>query len=182
MRVYLDTEFTQVTQPELISIGLAADDGREFYAVMKSFPLQQCSAFVREVVLPIIEHWPNATLDRRELRQSLRQWLNESAEPLEIVCDFAIDAELLGELIDSDSDSALRTFSIASITVLSTAQCEQIAAAVDRYFTEPRQWPRHHALEDARALRHVCAGFDFAKSFVSPAKAGAHARPPFHTT
>ena len=163
MRVYLDTEFTQFTQPQLISIGLVADDGRDFYAVIKSFPLQQCSAFVREVVLPIIEHWPSATLDRRELRQSLRQWLDESAEPLEIVCDFAIDAELLGELIDSDSDSALRTFNIASITVLSAAQCEQITDAVDNYFTEPRQWPRHHALEDARALRHACAARDFSE-------------------
>ena len=100
MRVYLDTEFTQFTYPNLISIGLVADNGREFYAVLKSFPLQKCSVFVREVVLPIIEHWPSTTLDRSELRQSLKQWLNEAAEPLEIVCDFATDAELLIELID----------------------------------------------------------------------------------
>ena len=181
MRVYLDTEFTQFTQPELISIGLAAEDGREFYAVIESFPRQHCSAFVREVVLPIIEHWPSTTLDRRELRQSLCQWLNKSVEPLEIVCDFATDAELLIELIDAKTDHALRTFNIASVTVLSAAQCEQIADAVDNYFTEPRQWPRHHALEDARALRHVCAELDFANSFASPAKAGAHALWPFHT-
>ena len=181
MRVYLDTEFTQFTQPQLISIGLVADDGREFYAVMKSVSFQQCSAFVRAVVLPIIERWPSAKLDRRELQQSLRQWLNERPEPLEIVCDFVIDAELLGELIDGDSDSALPAFNIASIIVLSTAQCEQIAAGVDRYFTEPRQWPRHHALEDARALRHACAGLDFANPFATPAKAGAHALWPFHT-
>lgn len=135
MRVYLDTEFTQFTQPQLISIGLVADDGREFYAVMKSVPFQQCSAFVREIVLPIIEHWPSATLDRRELRQSLRQWLNESAEPLEIVCDFAIGAELLIELIQSGADHALRALNIASITVLSTARCEQITDAFDNYFT-----------------------------------------------
>ena len=182
MRVYLDTEFTQFTQPHLISIGFAADDGREFYAAVKSIPLHQCSAFVREIVLPIIQHWPSATLDRRELRQSLQQWLNESAEPLEIVCDFATDAELLLELIDGQTALDPRAFNIASVTVLSAVQCEQITPAVDRYFTEPRQWPRHHALEDARALRHACAGFDFANSFVSPSKAGAHARPPFRTT
>ena len=156
MRVYLDTEFTQFTQPTLISIGLAAEDGREFYAVMKSFPLQQCSVFVREVVLPIIEQWPNTTLDRRELRQLLRQWFSESAEPLQIVCDFATDVELLIELIDGDTNHALRAFNIASVTVLSAPQYEHITDAVDRYFTESRQWPRHHALEDARALRHAC--------------------------
>lgn len=158
MRAYLDTEFTQFTQPRLISIGLVTDSGREFYAVMKSFPLQQCSAFVRDVVLPIIEHWPSTTLDRRELRQLLRQWLNEAAEPLEIVCDFVTDAELLIELIDGDTDHVLREFNIASFTVLSAAQCERITDALDSYFTEPREWPRHHALEDARALRHACTG------------------------
>lgn len=162
MRVYLDTEFTQFTQPQLISIGLAADDGREFYAVMKSIPLHHCSAFVREIVLPIIEHWPSATLDRRELQQSLRQWLNKSAEPLEIVCDFATDAELLIELIGGQTALGLREFNIAGVTVLSAMLCEQITHAVDRYFAEPRQWPRHHALEDARALRHACAGLNFA--------------------
>ena len=182
MRVYLDTEFTQFTQPQLISVGLAADDGREFYAVLKNFPLQQCSVFVREVVLPIIERWPNATLGRRALRQSFQQWLNECAEWLEIVCDFATDAELLIELIDGQTALGLREFNIAGVTVLAALQCEQTTHAVDRYFTEPRQWPRHHALEDARALRHACAGFDFAKSFVSPAEAGAHARPPFRTS
>jgi len=161
MRVYLDTEFTQFTQPQLISIGLVADSGREFYAVMKSFPVRKCSAFVREVVLPIIEHWPSTTLDRSELRQSLKQWLNEAAEPLEIVCDFATDAELLIELIDGERNHALRQFNIASVAVLSVTQCEQITDAVDSYFTVPRQWPRHHALEDVRALRYVCAGSIF---------------------
>ncbi len=161
MRVYFDTEFTQFTQPDLISIGLVAADGREFYAVMKSIPLKQCSAFVREVVLPIIEHWPSATLDRRELAQSLRQWFNEMAEPCEVVCDFATDADLLIELIGGETDHALRALNIARVTVLSVTQCEQIAEAFDRYFTEPRQWPRHHALEDARALRHACAAINF---------------------
>ena len=161
MRVYLDTEFTQFIQPELISIGLVADDGREFYAVMKSIPLKQCSTFVREVVLPIIEHWPRATLDRREMGQSLRQWFIEIAEPCEVVCDFATDADLLLELICGEKDHALRAFNIARMTVLSVTQCEQIADAINHYFTEPRQWPRHHALEDARALRHACAELNF---------------------
>ena len=162
MRVYLDTEFTQFTQPQLISIGLAAEDGREFYAVSKSFSLEQCSAFVRNVVLPIIEDWPIATLDRRELRASLRQWLNESAEPVEIVCDFVIDAELLLELIDGQTDFSLREFNVAGVSVISGVAFAEIAESVDAYFTEPRQWLRHHSLEDARALRHACVGSNLA--------------------
>jgi len=158
MRVYLDTEFTQFTQPHLISVGLAAEDGREFYAVMKDYPRQQCSEFVREVVLPIIEHWPSVTLDRRELRESVNQWLNSCAESTEIVCDFAIDAELLIDLIGGDTEHELRMFNVSLVTVMAAGECDQIADAFDMYFAAPRQWPRHHALEDARALRHACAG------------------------
>ena len=157
MRVYLDTEFTQFTQPHLISLGLVAEDGREFYAVLKDYPRQQCSEFVREVVLPIIEHWPSVALDRRELRESVSQWLNSCAEPTEIVCDFAIDAELLIDLIGGNTEHELRMFNISRVKVMAVSEYEQVAAAVDTYFTAPRQWPRHHALEDARALRHACA-------------------------
>ena len=156
MRVYLDTEFTQFTQPHLISLGLAAEDGREFYAVMKDYPRQQCSEFVREIVLPIIEHWPSVTLDRRELRESVIQWLNSCAEPTEIVCDFAIDAELLIDLIGGRTEHDLRNFNISRVTVMAVGEYEQVADAVDTYFTAQRQWPRHHSLEDARALRHAC--------------------------
>ena len=157
MRAYLDTEFTQFTQPHLISLALAAEDDREFYAVMKNYPRQQCSEFVREVVLPIIEHWPSKTLDRREMRDSLNQWLNSCAESTEIVCDFAIDAELLIDVIGGQSEHDLRRFNISRITVLLVSEYEQLADAVDSYFTRPRQWPRHHALEDARALRQAFA-------------------------
>ena len=160
MRVYLDTEFTQFTQPQLISIGLAAEDGREFYAVSKSFSAGQSSAFVRNVVLPIIEHGPTAALDRRELQASLKQWFNESAESLQIVCDFVMDAELLLELIDGQTDLRLREFNVAGVSVLSGVEDAEIGESIDVYFAEPRQWPRHHALEDARALRHACAGLN----------------------
>lgn len=158
MRVYLDTEFTQFTQPHLISLGLAAEDGREFYAVMKDYPRQQCSEFVREVVLPIIEHWPCLTQDRREMRESVNQWLNSFAESTEIVCDFAIDAELLIDLIGGDAEHELQMLNISRVTVMAVGEYERVADAIDTYFTAPRQWPRHHALEDARALRHAsCA-------------------------
>ena len=158
MRVYLDTEFTRFTQPQLISIGMAAEDGREFYAVSKSFSFKQCSAFVRNVVLPIIEHGPTAALDRRELQASLKQWLKDSAEPVDIVCDFDVDAELLLELIDGQNDLRLREFNVGGVSVLSGDEYAEIAEGIDAYFAQPRQWPRHHALEDARALRHACAG------------------------
>ncbi len=47
MRVFLDTEYTNISQPALISIGLVADDGREFYAELTDGWLAcDCSPFV----------------------------------------------------------------------------------------------------------------------------------------
>jgi hypothetical protein len=156
MRVYLDTEFTQFTQPQLISLGLAADDNREFYAVMKNLSRHQCSAFVQDIVLPIIDDDPNPPLDGAEFRQSLLLWLQQCNEPAEIVCDFTLDAELLMNLVVGDTKRALIEFNIGRIAILAPAQYEQTADAVDAYFAAPRDWPRHHALEDARALRAAC--------------------------
>ena len=116
------------------------------------------------------------------MRAYLDTELTQFTQPQRISVGLATDAELLIELIDGRTTLGLREFNTASVTVLAALQCEQTTHAVDRYFTEPRQWPRHHALKDARALRHARAGFDFAKSFVCPAEAGAHARPPFRTS
>ena len=37
MLVFLDTEFTDFTSPDLISIALVAEDGREFYAELDDY-------------------------------------------------------------------------------------------------------------------------------------------------
>ncbi|WP_434717222.1 hypothetical protein P5X00_39880 (plasmid) [Paraburkholderia sp. A2RO-4L] len=47
MRVYVDTEFTQFIDCDLISIGLVADDGREFYGERADYDRASCSEFVR---------------------------------------------------------------------------------------------------------------------------------------
>lgn len=52
MRLFVDTEFTDFIHCELISVALAADDGREFYAGCSDFDRTACSEFVRAAVLP----------------------------------------------------------------------------------------------------------------------------------
>lgn len=41
MLVFLDTEFTQIQQPELISVGLVSELGHEFYAELGRLPARQ---------------------------------------------------------------------------------------------------------------------------------------------
>lgn len=53
MRYFLDTEFVEDGRTiDLISLGLVAEDGREFYAVSKEFDLSNCHRFLWENVLP----------------------------------------------------------------------------------------------------------------------------------
>jgi hypothetical protein len=55
MRYWLDTEFIESGPNEpiyLLSIGIAAEDGREFYGVVKDAPLDKANDWVKENVLP----------------------------------------------------------------------------------------------------------------------------------
>jgi len=52
MLIFLDTEFTQFDRPDLISIALVGEDGREFYAERTDYHRDACSEFVRKEVLP----------------------------------------------------------------------------------------------------------------------------------
>ncbi|MFM2324982.1 MAG: hypothetical protein RL244_1861 [Pseudomonadota bacterium] len=67
MRVFLDTEFTNVNRPELISLGLVAEDGREFDAERTDFSRQACSGFVDAHVLSLLGRVPGAACDARTL-------------------------------------------------------------------------------------------------------------------
>lgn len=59
MQIYTDTEFTDFIDPMLISIGMVADSGEEFYAEVP-FSDAACSAFVREAVIPLLNQYPHA--------------------------------------------------------------------------------------------------------------------------
>jgi hypothetical protein len=55
LRYFLDTEFSEKgpTYPiELISIGIVAEDGREFYIVSSQFDADSCNDWVKANVLP----------------------------------------------------------------------------------------------------------------------------------
>lgn len=53
MLVFVDSEFIDFVQMDLISIALVAEDGREFYAERTDYRRDDCSDFVRVAVLPM---------------------------------------------------------------------------------------------------------------------------------
>lgn len=71
MRYFYDTEFIEDgTTIELISIGIVAEDGREYYAVSTDFDASRANPWVRENVL---EKLPNPQRPEWKPRQTIRE-------------------------------------------------------------------------------------------------------------
>jgi 3' exoribonuclease, RNase T-like len=87
VRYFYDTEFIEDGRTiELISIGVAAEDGREYYAVSTEFDPERAGPWVRANVLPKLPP-PASQLwrSRRRIREDLEDFFGvESGEPIEL--------------------------------------------------------------------------------------------------
>lgn len=85
-RFFYDTEFIEDGRTvELVSIGVVAEDGREFYAVSTEFDPGRASAWVREHVLnqlpaPASRAWRS----RAQIRDEVLAFLTADATPVEL--------------------------------------------------------------------------------------------------
>ena len=145
LKIFIDTEFTDADEPQLISVGLAAESGEVFYAELQ-FDYMLASEFVFEHVIPLLTP-ETSTLSYVEFRQKLGDWLNE-VRP---------DGEDVEICFDSDSDFTLLDY--AARGVPEWCRPRNVAAEVNdlfRYeFFRTRNLPDHHALNDAMALRYA---------------------------
>lgn len=90
MRYFYDTEFIEDGRTiELISIGVAAEDGREYYAVSTEFDPERAGSWVRANVLPKLPP-PASPLwrSRKQIRTDLEEFFGVSdggsPEPIEL--------------------------------------------------------------------------------------------------
>ena len=90
MRYFYDTEFIEDGRTiELISIGVVAEDGREYYAVSAEFDPERAGRWVRANVLPKLPP-PASPLwrSRKQIRLDLEEFLRVSdvgaTEPIEL--------------------------------------------------------------------------------------------------
>jgi hypothetical protein len=72
MKYFIDTEFAEtggLPSPtiDLISIGIVAEDGREYYAESSEFSVGNCNQWVSENVLPLL-----GPMDERKARNTIR--------------------------------------------------------------------------------------------------------------
>lgn len=164
MLVFLDTEFTDFTNPSLISLALVAEEGCEFYAERTDYRREDCSDFVRQEVLPILGRVPGAICTQAELTERLRSWFECLPEPATLVFDFEGDWLLLadawlGESHRQAPPNGGNKLHLANHTITHPVfeKAQNLAYTQDL--------PPHHALADARALM---AGFRAWKAFMEP--------------
>lgn len=147
MRLFLDTEFTDLNNRDLISIGLVSECGQhEFYAERNDFIMAWCNDFVRAEVLP---HLGNVeAVSRVELKSQLYEFISNIGEEVVIACDFVGDFDLLKNSLDGELPSNLKP-EWFNFSEYKDSYFFYFAAA--EYHNEGN--PRHHALHDARAHR-----------------------------
>lgn len=77
MRYFYDTEFLEDGHTiDLVSVGVVAEDGREFYAVSTEFDPSVANQWVRENVLPQLPPADDpAWRSRRQIREELFRFL-----------------------------------------------------------------------------------------------------------
>ena len=147
MLIFIDTEFTDFVNTELISIGLVTDDGQhEFYAEL-NVDINRCSEFVVEEVLPQLGKVPAFSID--ETRTHLLFWLHqfESYEDVKICFDFEGDLKLFQQIIGK-MPSWLSSQNIYN----------DIDESRIQYFLKSQGLEEHHALNDAKANRYAYVG------------------------
>jgi hypothetical protein len=147
--IFLDCEFTDFINIDLVSIGLVCEDGREFYAERTDFRHDECSDFVRTAVLPLLGKVPNAQMTREELTLKLRSWFAELPEVV-IACDSNHDRDLFADALDYEL--VPNVVGWLNLNELPDTDAKIFNQAAATYHDQPDH-PWHHALHDARAHR-----------------------------
>ncbi|MFZ6753867.1 hypothetical protein ACO0KY_10890 [Undibacterium sp. Dicai25W] len=151
MLIFIDTEFTDFKDTELISIGLVSECGRyEFYAELP-VNLAKCNDFVVANIVPQLGKVPGAQCSVAELKTRLVLWLEQFAEQAPVICfDYDGDWRLFCHALDYQVPSWLRGKNIYPYLD---------KVALQMYFID-NQLKDHHALHDAKAN---CHAFDIEK-------------------
>lgn len=150
MKIFLDTEFSNLIIPEsrLISIALVSEDGRSFYAELPPDGyIKTCSDFVKSTVLPLLRGG-DAEAEPTALVISLREWLSQF-DFVEIVTDApSWDFPFLRAAIDEGNRGWPRNVATGAV-LFSPSE-----TSLQTFFSAPERH-QHHALDDALALREA---------------------------
>lgn len=141
--VFIDSEFTNLTEPRLISIGAVATDATAFYCELSGYPEEHCSEFVRGTVLPLLD---GDAVPHPVAAQSFAQWLaaRSATTTAVLVSDSGFDRWALTDLFGrEDLPPGVQWMRVP----IAYEQLDDVARSLGLR--------RHHALDDARSLRYA---------------------------
>ena len=151
MLVFLDTEFMDFIDFELISIGMVSEDGQhELYLEVQDFDRSKCNAFVQSAVWPQLGRIDDAKVTKAELQDRLRSWFASLPGSVTLACDSQHDRDLLADVLDGEWPENLKGW----FDFRPMIDVGIFNRTVAHYHTPDKPW--HHALYDAQAH---CAGW-----------------------
>jgi diamine N-acetyltransferase len=141
--VFVDSEFTNLHDPRLISVGAVATDATSFYCELNDWPREHCSEFVERSVLPLLD---GDAVPHPMAAEAFTDWIGEKIKraPTTIVSDSGFDRWALSDLLGREDLPAGTQWLRVPIAYESL---DEVASSLGLR--------RHHALDDARALRHA---------------------------
>lgn len=146
--VFLDTEFTDLLNIDLISIGMVSEDGRhQLYLERSDYCDQWCNSFVKAAVLPQLgQSGPALSFDA--LADGLVAWFATLPSSIVIACDSYTDWELL---LDALGDRRPLNLSDQRYDLRKLSGSSVFHHAVVQYHEQYGPW--HHSGHDAHAQR-----------------------------
>lgn len=146
MRLFLDTEFTDLhPEAKLISIALVDDNGEYFYAELTdNYELSDCSGFVKSYVLPFLKGDPYR-MTWNECALKIGNWIEDRNTKCIIASDApSWDMPFLKRLLKAYPPQNLDTDTIFPVVVPEFMQ-EDIVLGND--------FDIHNALDDAKVMQ-----------------------------
>jgi diamine N-acetyltransferase len=141
--VFIDSEFTSLESPQLISVGAVATDSTAFYAELAGWDPRTASDFVNDTVIPLLD---GDAVPLAVGAEALGEWLGERARrgATTIISDSGFDRWALAELFGGENLPA-------------NVRWQRVPVAYEALdeATQRLNLRRHHALDDARALRQL---------------------------
>lgn len=148
MLIFLDTEYTNMIDRDLISLAMVSEDGKhEIYIEINDFPRGKCSRFVNENVLPNLDKYQAQIATYASISQKLLAWFKTLPRSVMIGCDSIYDWDILKASLSGQYPENMK----GRIDLRPMIDSGCFHDAVTKYHTLSGPW--HHALHDARAHR-----------------------------
>jgi hypothetical protein len=151
MRLYLDTEFTDlIPHNKLISIALVDENGEYFYAELTdTYELKDCSEFVKHYVLPFLRGG-DFQMSSIECALKIGNWIEDRGPDCILACDNASwDMPHLHKLLSDFWPKNLHKNQYHPVFVPSHVEEELVIE---------NDFDIHNALDDAKVMRLAMQG------------------------